>query len=249
VTATLAIARKELRVYFVSPLFYVVTGLFVLGWGFFEGVYIVQNQADQPDAAFFYATLLLVFLAPLLTMRLIAQERQQGTIELLMTNPVRDIEVVAGKFLAALAMVGVMLAVTFVAVLLLMWTATDRSKVLGVNLGVVDWSAVGIGYLGNLLIFSAYAGIGIFASSVTRNQILAAVIGIVILLVLVFGMSYASGSLTSPVSDIATYLSPQTHAENFAKGVFALPDLMYALTMTLVPLYLAVVSLSARKWH
>jgi ABC-2 type transport system permease protein len=246
--AALAIARKELRIYFVSPLFYVVTGLFLLSWGIVMGASTVQNQTVTQQSSFGITSFIMVFLAPLLTMRLISQEKQQGTIELLMTNPVRDVEVVLGKFAAALVMFLPLLGLTFFAVLLQLWTAVDRTQFLFLKVGVVDWGPVFTAYTGNLLLISGYLAIGLFFSSVTQNQIIAAVAGFVVLLGLEVA-GFVSQLLTSPVSDALAFISPGTHADNFARGVFTLPDLVLTISVIFVFFLLAVVALGARKWH
>ncbi len=244
----LTIARKELKVYFVSPLFYVVTALFVLAYGFFFAVNTISSQQATLQATFNIVVFVMVLLAPLLTMRLVSLEKQQGTIELLLTNPVRDVELVAGKYLAALAMLATLLATTLISVVILLFTAVDKQQFLFLKIGQLDWGSLLVGYAGNILVLGGFMAVGLFASTLTQNQIIAAVISIIFLLVLLIIPSAAS-LFQPPFSDFLSYLSPRDHIDAFGAGTVALPDLAYGLTMIGVPLYLSVVALGARRWH
>jgi ABC-2 type transport system permease protein len=244
----LTIARKELKVYFVSPLFYVVTALFVLAYGYFFAVNTINSQQATLQTTFNIVVFVMVLLAPLLTMRLISLEKQQGTIELLLTNPVRDVELVAGKYLAALAMLATLLATTLISVLILLLTAVDKQQFLFLKIGQLDWGSLLVGYAGNLLVLGGFMAVGLLASTLTQNQIIAAVISIIFLLVLLITPS-ASALFQPPFSDFLNYVSPRDHIDAFGGGTVALPDVVYGLTMIGVPLYLSVVALGARKWH
>jgi ABC-2 type transport system permease protein len=244
----LTIAGKELKVYFVSPLFYVVTALFILAYGFFFAVNTINSQQASLRTTFNIIVFVMVLLAPLVTMRLVAQEKQQGTIELLLTTPLRDVELVMGKYLAALVMLTTLLATTLVSLLILLLTAVDKQQVLFLQLGQLDWGPILVGYLGNVLVLGGFMAVGLFASTLTQNQIIAAVISIVFLLVLLIIPS-ASSLFQPPLSDFLTYLSPREHVDAFGSGTLAVPDVVYGLTMIGVPLYLSVVALGARKWH
>jgi ABC-2 type transport system permease protein len=244
----LTIAGKELKVYFVSPLFYVVTALFILAYGFFFAVNTINSQQASLRTTFNIVVFVMVLLAPLVTMRLVAQEKQQGTIELLLTTPLRDVELVMGKYLAALVMLMTLLATTLVSLLILLLTAVDKQQVLFLQLGQLDWGPILVGYLGNVLVLGGFMAVGLFASTLTQNQIIAAVISIVFLLVLLIIPS-ASSLFQPPLSDFLTYLSPREHVDAFGSGTLAVPDVVYGLTMIGVPLYLSVVALGARKWH
>jgi ABC-2 type transport system permease protein len=244
----LTIARKELKVYFVSPLFYVVTALFVLAYGFFFAINTISSQQADLSTTFNIVVFVMVLLAPLLTMRLISQEKQQGTIELLLTNPVRDIELVLGKYLAALVMLLTLLSTTLISLVILLLTAVDKQSFLFLKLGQLDWGPIFTGYLGNILVLGGFMAVGLFASTLTQNQIIAAVVSIVFLLLLLIIPS-ASSLFQPPASDFLSYLSPRDHIAAFGSGTLAVPDLLYGLTMVCVPLYLAVVALGARKWH
>ena len=244
----LTIARKELKVYFVSPLFYVVTALFILAYGFFFAVNTISSQRASLRTTFNIVVFVMVLLAPLLTMRLVSQEKQQGTIELLLTTPLRDIELVIGKYAAALVMLMTLLATTLVSLLILLVTAVDKQQFLFLKLGQLDWGPILVGYLGNVLVLGGFLAVGLFASTLTSNQIIAAVVSIVFLLLLLIIPSAAS-LFQPPLNDFLTYLSPREHIDAFGGGSLALPDLVYGLTMIGVPLYLSAVALGARKWH
>ena len=242
------IARKELKVYFVSPLFYIVTAFFVLLSGLFFALNSVQGPTASLQTTFNILIFLMVLFAPAVTMRLVSQEKQQGTLELLLTNPVRDVELVAGKYLAAIVIYLALLSTTLIQVLVLVFTSVDKHKFLFLSVGNIDWATVGVGYLGNILIAGGFLAIGLLTSSLTQNQIIAFVMAFGALMALLV-VDAAAVLAQPPMSDFFTQLSPRVHADNFAKGTLGLFDVVYALSMIGVPLYLATVTLGARKWH
>lgn len=249
----LAITRKELKVYFASPLFYIVTALFIMVTGLFFAITIQSpgasgDQTSYLRSTFSTALFLMILIAPLITMRLIAQEKQEGTIELLLTQPVTDIQLVLGKYLASLVMLMAMLATTLIQVLVLMITSVDKHRFLFFSIGNIDTATLFGGYLGMVLILGGYMAIGVLASSLTANQIIAAFVSIVLLLVLLV-IDAASALTQPPLSDFLASVGPRTHADNFARGLIGAPDLVYALTMIFIPLFLSVVVLGARKWR
>jgi ABC-2 type transport system permease protein len=132
--------------------------------------------------------------------------------------------------------------------LILLLTAVDKQQFLFLKVGALDWPTLLVGYFGNILVLAGFMAIGLFASTLTQNQIIAAVISIIFLLFLLIIPSAAS-LFQPPFSDFLSYLSPRDHVDAFGAGSISLPDLVYALTMIGVPLYLAVVALGARKWH
>jgi ABC-2 type transport system permease protein len=247
-TNVLAIARKELKVYYVSPLFYVVTALFIALYAIFFDANMLSSFQANLGNTFNISLFILLFVAPLVTMRLISQEKQQGTIELLLTMPVRDVEVVLGKFFAAMVMFASMLAFTLVSVLILLWTSVDKVSFLFLRVGHVDLGPLIAGYFGFLLIGGGYLAIGMLASSLTQNQILAAFIGFAAVLVVLVAGNIAD-VFQPPVSDFLTYLGSNQHVTNFGTGLISVPDVVYALTLIVIPLYLSVVALGARRWR
>ena len=249
----LAIARKEIKVYFASPLFYVVTALFILVTGLFFAVTVSGPNASGDQTAllrnsFSILLFVMILLTPLITMPLIAREKQEGTIELLLTQPVTEIELVLGKYLASLAMLGAMLATTLLQVLVLMVTAVDKHQFLFISIGNIDTASLLAGYLGMVLLLGGYMSIGLFASSLTGNQIISAFVGIVMLLVLLV-IDAASALTQPPLSDFFASVGPRAHADNFARGLITAPDIVYALSLIFVPIFLSVVILGARKWR
>src|SRR5579875_374292 len=167
-----AIARRELMSYYGSFLFYVVTAAFLVITGFFFAVTVAFSRSAQVAPLFQTMYTIMLLVAPILTMRLLAEEQRTGTIELLLTSPVRDAELVLGKFLAGLGLLVSMLVLTgFYPLLLALYGNPDRGGIIG-------------GYLGALLFGGLAIAVGLFTSSLTQNQIVAAVLSFAILLLL-----------------------------------------------------------------
>lgn len=232
-----AITVKELRTYFASPLAYVATAFFLLLSGvLFSIVVLAQRNATFAlrDLGFNLAIVLL-FYVPVLTMRLISEEKRLGTIEMLLTNPVRDTEVVIGKFFAAVVLILAMLALTLYYPVYLSFIADiDRG-----NLAAV--------YLGLFLLGSLFIAIGIFASSLSQNQIVAAVFCFVLLLVFWIGSS-AGPFLPAALSDIVKYLGVVEHFVDFTKGIISVDHVVYYITGIILFLFVTVRSLESRTW-
>jgi ABC-2 type transport system permease protein len=229
----LAIARRELGVYFNSPVAYIVVGVFLLisGYLYFSTVFLAGQSSLR---SFFAVTpLLLVIFAPAITMRLVAEEVRSGTLELLTTMPVRDHEVVLGKFLAALALMATALGLT-------VFYAVTIAAV-----GDLDWGPVVGGYLGLLLVASALAAVGLATSTWTRNQIVAFILGLLIGLAL-----WLADKVTLFVPEalgrVLEYLSVDFHFRNIARGVVDSRDLLYYLSVCAVALFVAVRSMQRR---
>jgi len=232
-----AVARKELYSYAVSPFAYVVAAVFLLinGLIFFL---ILSNGFPEanlhpllPTTAF-----LLLLVIPVLTMRLLAEERATGTIELLMTFPVTDAQVVLGKFLATLVVYTIMLVPTLGYVVIL--------KVYGNS----EWGPFISAYLGLLLLGGAFIAIGMFSSSLTRNQIVAGVVGIGILLLL-WVLGAASGILGSRLAGFVGYLSLSDHFTGFTSGVIDLKDVVFFLSVIAGALFITTRVLESNRWR
>ncbi|MBX5482468.1 MAG: ABC transporter permease subunit [Myxococcaceae bacterium] len=234
----LAIARREFRTYFNSPIAYVVIGAFLLvaGWLYF-GTLFLSGQASL-RGFFSIAPVLFVVFAPAVTMRLVAEERKSGTIELLLSMPLREWEVVAGKFLAALGMVAVGLVFTLpypftVAAL----TAPGSS---------FDWGPAIAGYLGLLLMASSFLALGLWASTVSRNQI----VGFILALLICLGfylVDKVAVLLPDAAAEALTWLSVDYHFDNIARGVFDTRDLLFYVSLTAAGLLLTTRSLAATR--
>jgi ABC-2 type transport system permease protein len=248
------IFKKEMRLYFTSPIAWVILTIFTLITGyFFYSIFayytlasmqsmmnpMMAREMNVTDSVlrplFSNISVILLLLMPLVTMRLFAEERRSGTIELLLTYPIRDGAVLLGKYLAALAMYGVMLALTLVYPALVLYFAR------------VEWGVLATGYLGLLLMGATFLAVGIFASSLTENQIVASVITFGVLLIFwVIGWSadYAGG----PWGRVLSHISLLEHFDSFAKGVLDTKDILYYVNFTIVALFLTLRSLEARRW-
>lgn len=239
---TLSIFRRELRSYFASPVAYVFISVFLglSGWATFEfGSFFEMGQADL-RAFFTFNPWLYLFLLPSISMRMWAEERRQGTIELLLTLPVTMGEAVVGKFLAAWVFAGIALALTFP-----LWISVSI-------LGEPDHGVVAASYLGSFLMAGGYLAIGSCISALTKNQVIAFVITIVLCLVsllagssvvLDFLTGWAPTSLVEMVSSISFY----THFEAIAKGVIDLRDLVFFLSLIAFWLFANALVIDLRK--
>ena len=234
---TLTIAWKETRNYFVSPMAYVIMAVYAALASYY---FVSSISGVLPEAGirgFLYpSTLIFALLAPVITMRLLAEEQKLGTLELLMTAPVRDYEIVLGKFLAALASLVSTLIPTIYLVLLLQ------------RFGSPDIGPILSGYLGLILFGMAATSVGLLASSLTGNQIVAAVVSIGILLFLTI-INLAESYVSGIFGDIVRQLSITNHFDDFARGVVDTHDLVFYITFTMLMLFLTVRSLEARRWR
>ncbi len=241
---TLTIAQRELAAYFASPIAYVVGVIFLLINGiYFMGALIWFNTpssyGQMPEPTLRYQVnlmySLLLFATPILTMRLLAEEQRLGTLELLLTAPVRDWEVVVGKFLAALGLVGLILALTLTyAGMLNLYARPDMGPVLA-------------GYVGLVLASGALLSIGVFSSSLTQNQIVAAIVCFGIILAL-----YLIGMLAQAPIGMARLLEQidfSFHLDGFQRGVISTPDVVYFLSIIVGMLFMATRILESRRWR
>jgi ABC-2 type transport system permease protein len=231
---TLTIARRELKAYFNSPIAYIVVGAFLLISGYlYFGLSLFLGGTSSMRSFFTVTPLLFVVFAPAVAMRLLSEELRSGTLELLTTLPIRDWEVILGKFLAALAVICSALAMTFVYALSV------------ASVGDLDWGPVVGGYLGLVLCAAALVAIGLMASSWTRNQIVAFIFALMICLAL-WLFDKITFFVPGALSGIFQYLSIDFHFHNIARGVIDSRDLLYYLSVTAVALFAAVRSLGRR---
>lgn len=234
-TNTLTIARREFRSYFNSPTAYIVGALFLLVVGIlFWSTFFLQGRASV-RGMFHWAFTLSAIAAPALTMALLAEEKRTGTLELLITYPVRDAEVVVGKYLGALGLYAVLLLLT-----------TPHTFFVA-SLGPLDWGAVSSGYLGLFLSGAGFLAIGVLASSLTSNQLVALVVGLAICgffgVIRQFLMLLPVGS-----ASILEWLSFGFHFDSLERGVIDTRDLMFFITVIAISLGLAFRSLESRRW-
>jgi ABC-2 type transport system permease protein len=251
---TLIIFQKELKGYFASPIAYLLMAFFAVIFGFFfysatrffilQGMQAQMRGMSMPMDVNEYvirpllsnASVIGLFLIPMITMRLYAEEKRSGTIELLMTSPVRDMEIVLGKWLAALVMYMCVLGVSAVNLALLF------------AFGKPDWKPILVGYLGLILQGGCLLAIGTFISTTTRNQIVAggATFGVCLLL---WVLDWVSSYETSAWAKVISYLSVVTHFEPFSKGVLDTKDILFYLSMIFFGLFLTARSVESLRWR
>jgi ABC-2 type transport system permease protein len=234
-----SLAARELRSYFNSPIAYVFLLVFVgaaLFTFFNMNAFFSRGRADL-RGLFDSMPFLMVLLVPALTMRLWAEERKQGTIEVLLTLPAKDHELVAGKFLASWALVACGLALTL------------ALPVTVELLGDLDWGPVIGGYFGALLLGAAYLAAGQFVSATTENQILAFILALVVCFALYgLGTEAFAGLFPDRTSTLLRSLGTGSRFQSVARGVIDLRDLVYYLSLTSFFLFACVAALRVRRW-
>jgi ABC-2 type transport system permease protein len=254
----LAIAKKELNIYFATPIAYVGFTLFVIIGSYFflrllnayQQASLMYMQSPQilsrlnfQDAIFraLFGNLgvILIFIVPSLTMRLVAEEKRQRTIELLYSTPVTSGEVVAGKYLAALAILVCMLALTLVYPASVQLVTRDQSG--------VEWRSIFLGYAGLFLLGAAYIALGLFISSLTENQAVAAIATFFVLL-MTWIVGWKAAETEGVAREVVTYLSSVSHLDSFSRGVVELKDLVYFLSICVVGLFASHRSIEAHRW-
>jgi len=251
---TLIICRKELTSYFRSPIAYLVLGIFALLSGYFFYLFVYafvrqgmmaamqgQNFPMNVDEMVVRGVLqnlsvIGLFFLPMITMRLFAEEKRSGTIELLITSPIRDIEIILGKWLGAMVLYAAMLGLTLISFLTLF------------AYGKPDWRPMAVGFLGLLLQGGCLLAIGTFISTCTKNQIVAGIAGFGVTLLL-WVLSYWSDFDSTLTSKVLNYISVLSHMDTFSKGVLDLKDVIYYLSMTVLGLFLTARSLESIRWR
>lgn len=226
---------KELKSFFNSAVAYIVIVVFLalLGWFFWNDVFVVNLATLRP--LFQTTPFLLLFFAPAITMRLISEEKKIGTLELLVTKPVNEFEIVAGKFLAG----WVLLLTAFVPTLSYYITISA--------VGDLDFGPVIGGYLGLALVGAVYISVGLFGSSLTENQVVAFIVSFLIVFVF-FLLDKILIYLPAEIASVVEFLGIDYHFGNIARGVIDSRDLIYYLSLIGAFLLLASVSLQRRKW-
>ncbi|HEV7300369.1 MAG TPA: ABC transporter permease [Tepidisphaeraceae bacterium] len=236
-TRTTVIARRELASYFFSPLAYVAMVLFLLAAGFSFWDDFQPGQPATMRSIFEYMVWLLVFIVPVLSMGLLSQEFATGTVETMMTAPVNDAEVVLGKFLGSFAFFAVLLLPTLLYVVLLRLYSTP------------DYGPIFSGYLGLLLVGALFTSIGLFCSSLTRSQVVAAVsAAAVLVLVTVLPWWASTKASLSGFWRNAAGQGVMAKYNDFSKGVLDLGNVVFFVAITGVFLFLTVKVLEARRW-
>jgi ABC-2 type transport system permease protein len=249
----LAIAGKELRGYFSSPIAYVVIGLFALifGWFFYVPLSFFNRQSMQMSMGMggtlninqmliapmlTNAGVVILFLMPMITMRTYSEEKRSGTIELLLTSPVTDTQIILGKFLGVLGLYGAILGVTLI-----------HTGILFIY-GSPAWKPVVTGYLGLFLMGASFLSIGLLISSLTKNQIVAgiATFAVVLMLWVINWM----GSFVGPTTQaVLSHLSITDHLDDFARGVLDTKHLVYYLSFIAFGLFLTAKAVDSERWR
>ncbi|MBN2648480.1 MAG: ABC transporter permease subunit [Prolixibacteraceae bacterium] len=232
------IARRELGSFFDSLLAYIMIIAFLGFSGFFtwikgSDIFYVNQASLQSFFGIAYWT--LFFFIPALTMRVIAEERKTGTIEMLLTKPVSEWAIVSGKFLATLLLIIIALALTF------------PYYITVASLGNIDHGAVWLGYLGLVLMSSAYISIGIFTSSLTNNQIVAFLLALLIGILFHIIFDVLANSVSVSAGNVFHYLSMNTHFESISRGVLDTKDLVYFFSIVFLGLLGSETVLVKRK--
>jgi ABC-2 type transport system permease protein len=235
---TVAIARREIEAYFVSPIAYVVTAAFLVIMSIFFAWYISDPRGIVATMQYMFGpmTTLFLFTVPMLTMRLLAEEQRSGTIELLLTSPIRDWELVLGKYLASIGLIVVILCLTlYYPIVMSLFGNPDIGPILS-------------GYLGLFLFAAALASLGLLASSLTQNQIVAVIIGLS--LGLLFWMSESVADFVgTPLEGIFSAISLRPYFPDFAMGIVDTRNVMFYLTFVAVSLFVTVRSVESRRWR
>jgi len=248
-----AIAGKELRSYFGSPVAWVLMGFFAVVFGYFYNVYLdyfvrqaMQSQFGPPQPSnvnndmirplLGNASVLILFLLPMITMRTYSEEKRSGTIELLLTSPVTDLEIVLGKFVGAVGVYLGLLAVTAVYVAILF------------GLGDPEWRPLIAGYLGLFLLGSCFISLGLFISSTTKNQVVAGAVTFIVALMFWIINWFAEGAGPTTAA-LLNYLSVTQHFDDFGKGVIDTSHVVFYVSFITFGLFLTLKSVDTERWR
>ena len=251
----LAVTHKELKAYFSSPIAYIVIGFSALLFGIFFASNLAYFQQlslqaglgmGAPDTInvnqmiiaplYMNVSVILLFILPLVTMRTYSEEKRSGTMELLLTAPLTDVQIVLGKFLAAMVLYTAMVSVTLLYFGFLF------------IFGNPDWRPVVTGFIGMLLMGGAFLSLGLFVSSLTSNQIVAGVGAFALVLVL-WIINWLGSTTSSGTQTILNYLSITEHLDDFTKGILDTKHFVYYLSFIAFGLFLTVRSMDTERWR
>jgi gliding motility-associated transport system permease protein len=249
----LAIAGKEMRSYFASPIAYIIIGLFALlfGWFFYVYLHVFVEQSQRMAmmgggnvnvneqmirGVLQNAAVIILFVMPMITMRTYSEEKRSGTIELLLTSPLTDIEIIVGKFLGAMGLFCAMLVVTMVDVAILF------------RLGNPEWRPIAAGYLGLLLMGGCFISVGLLISSLTKNQIVAGFMTFAVFLML-WVINWLADSSGPTGQAVLKFLSITDHFDDFTKGIIDTQHLVYYLSFITFGLFLTAKSVDSERWR
>ena len=248
----IAIADKELRSYFSSPIAYIIIGFFLLPFGVFFYLYLTAFVRQSMQQAQFggamninqnviryvlqNASVIILFIMPMITMRTYSEEKRSGTIELLLTSPVTDVEIILGKFFGALGLYIAMLSVTLPYMGILFYY------------GNPEWRPLVAAYLGLLLMGGAFVSLGLLISSTTNNQIVAGIVTFVVFLLL-WIVGWFAESAGPTIGPITSWLSITEHFDDFSKGIIDTKHVLYYLSLITFGLFLTAKSVDTERWR
>jgi ABC-2 type transport system permease protein len=250
----LAIAHREIKAYFGSPIAYIVMGVFALLFGYFYYILLVFFDRNSMQMAgmggpqtvnineqmirpvFLNSSVILLFVLPLITMRTYAEEKRSGTMELLLTAPLTDFQIIMGKFLGAMALYAAMLAVTLVHIGALF------------IFGDPEWKPIATGYVGMLLMGGCFIAVGLLISSLTKNQIVAGMVTFAVFLLL-WVINWGSSFAGPTTQSVLNYLSITGHLDDFTNGVLDTRHLVYYLSFIAFGLFLTARSVDTERWR
>ena len=249
----LAIANKELRSYFASPIAYIVIGVFALLYGFFYFIMLqyfmrvslqamagggqsvnINEQLIRP--VFQYSMVVFLIVLPMITMRTYSEEKRSGTMELLLTSPITDFQIIMGKFLGAMGLYASMLGVTLLHMALLYWVSNP------------EWMPIATSYLGMLLMGGCFMSVGLLISSFTKNQIVAVVATFAVFMML-WMINWIASFMGPTAQAVLNYMSITGHLEDFMGGVIDTKHLVYYLSFIAFGLFLTARSVDTERWR
>jgi ABC-2 type transport system permease protein len=250
----LAIADKELRSYFASPIAYIILGLFAILFGWFFYVFLmffvqrssgmgqfggggpVNINQDMIRGVLMNSAVIILFVMPMITMRTYAEEKRSGTIELLLTSPVTDVQIILGKFFGAMGLYAAMLLVTIVYMAMLFY------------FGNPEWRPIAAGYLGLLLMGGCFISVGLLISSLTKNQIVAGVLTFAVFLML-WVLNWRADQSGPWAGAILNHLSIVDHFDDFARGIIDTKHVIYYLSFITFGLFLTAKSVDSERYR
>jgi ABC-2 type transport system permease protein len=248
----LAIAGKELRSYFASPIAYVIIGLFALlfGWFFYAFLQFFVEESQRAmmgggpvnvndrliRGVLLNAAVIILFVMPMITMRTYSEEKRSGTIELLLTSPLTDVQIILGKFLGAMGLFAAMLLVTMIDIAILF------------RLGNPEWKPVVTGYFGLLLMGGCFVSVGLLISSLTKNQIVAGFVTFAVFLLL-WVINWLADSAGPTARTILSFLSITDHLDDFTRGIIDTKHIVYYLSFITFGLFLTAKSVDSERWR
>ena len=250
----MAIAGKELRSYFASPMAYIIIGLFALLFGVFFNAFLQAFLDESQRSAMMggggalnvndrmirgvllNAAIIILFVMPMITMRTYAEEKRSGTIELLLTSPLTDVQIILGKFLGAMGLFAAMLLVTMLDIAILF------------RLGNPEWKPIATGYLGLLLMGGCFISVGLLISSLTKNQIVAGFMTFAVFLLLWVINWFGEGSGPTGRA-VLSFLSITEHLDDFTRGIIDTKHVVYYLSFITFGLFLTAKSVDSERWR